>query len=181
MRAAQWPPFAICDEARRIAAKRRQAAGAAEEAAGFARSHSWQISMTPQEPIVVSIPAHHTPHPSDPPDAHEFYAALGMLSVAWGRLEGHVNGNLLTIVKFPQIAPPHKMPTKWDERRKLWERAFSEGGSATTSPRRRILVRGSRVARTKPSPRHRLQMRDPRRRRGGNCKATVALRTSRFG
>ena len=44
--------------------------------------------MTPQEPIVVSIPAHHTPHPSDPPDAHEFYAALGMLSVAWGRLEG---------------------------------------------------------------------------------------------
>ena len=84
--------------------------------------------MTPQEPIVVSIPAHHTPHPSDPPDAHEFYAALGMLSVAWGRLEGHVNGNLLTIVKLPQIAPPHKMPTKWDERRKLWERAFSEVG-----------------------------------------------------
>ena len=84
--------------------------------------------MTPQEPIVVSIPARHTPHPSDPPDAHEFYAALGMLSVAWGRLEGHVNGNLLTIVKLPQIAPPHKMPTKWDERRKLWERAFSEVG-----------------------------------------------------
>ena len=43
--------------------------------------------MTPQEPTLVSITAHRTPHPSDPPDAHVFYAVLGMLSVAWGRLE----------------------------------------------------------------------------------------------
>ena len=48
--------------------------------------------------------------------------------MAWGRLEGHVNGNLLTIVKLPEVAPPHNMPTRWEDRRKLWERAFSEVG-----------------------------------------------------
>ena len=84
--------------------------------------------MTPQEPIRVSITAHRTPHASDPPDAHVFYAALGMLSVAWGRLEGHVNGNLLTIMKFPEVAPPHNLSIKWEGRMKLWKRAFSEVG-----------------------------------------------------
>ena len=44
--------------------------------------------MTPQEPTLVSIPAYRTPHPSDLPVAHMFYAVLGMLSVARGRLEG---------------------------------------------------------------------------------------------
>jgi hypothetical protein len=81
--------------------------------------------MTPQEPIVVTIPAHHTPHQSDPPDAHVFYAALGMLSMAWGRLEGHVNGNLVMITKFPEVAPPHKL-FRWEDRRKLWGKAFSK-------------------------------------------------------
>jgi hypothetical protein len=54
-----------------------------------------------------------------------FYAALGMLSVAWGRLEGHVNGNLVMIMKFPEVAPPHKL-FRWEDRRELWERAFSK-------------------------------------------------------
>jgi hypothetical protein len=40
----------------------------------------------------LRITAHATPHNSDPSDAHEFYAMLGMLTVAWGRLEGHIIG-----------------------------------------------------------------------------------------
>ena len=52
--------------------------------------------MTPHTNVAVRIKAHNTPHHTDPADANEFYAALGMLSVAWGRLEGHVTGNLLS-------------------------------------------------------------------------------------
>ena len=48
-------------------------------------------------------------------------------------------------------------------------------------PRRRFLVRGGRVDRTKSSPLHHLEMRDPRHRRSGNCRALVALRASPFG
>ncbi len=55
--------------------------------------------MTSSSKVIV-ITAHHTPHHSDPPDAHEFYAALGRLVVAWGRFEGHLNGNLLTILSL---------------------------------------------------------------------------------
>jgi hypothetical protein len=61
-------------------------------------------------PILLCITAHSTPHQSDPPDAHEFYAVLGMLAVAWGRLEGHVIGNLLTIMNFPEVANPRPAP-----------------------------------------------------------------------
>jgi hypothetical protein len=81
--------------------------------------------MAPHQPTSVRITAHRTPHPSDPPDAHVFYAALGMLSVAWGRLEGHVNGNLLTIMNFPEMSPPARLPLNWERRRDLWKRAFS--------------------------------------------------------
>ena len=49
---------------------------------------------------LVRITAHNTPHHTDPANAGEFYAALGMLSVAWGRLEGHIIGNLLSIIEF---------------------------------------------------------------------------------
>jgi hypothetical protein len=35
-------------------------------------------------PLMVSIAAHYTPHHNDPPNATEFYAALGLFTVAWG-------------------------------------------------------------------------------------------------
>jgi len=76
-------------------------------------------------PILLRITAHSTPHQSDPPDAHEFYVVLGMLAVAWGRLEGHVIGNLLTIMNFPEVANPGPLPLAWEKRLDLWKRAFN--------------------------------------------------------
>jgi hypothetical protein len=76
-------------------------------------------------PTLLRITAHSTPHPSDPPNAHELYAALGMLAVAWGRLEGHVIGNLLTIMNFPEVANSGPLPLAWEKRLDLWKRAFN--------------------------------------------------------
>jgi len=76
-------------------------------------------------PTLLRITAHSTPHQSDPPDAHEFYAALGMLAVAWGRLEGHVIGNLLTIMNFPEVANPSPLWLAWERRLELWKQAFN--------------------------------------------------------
>jgi hypothetical protein len=81
--------------------------------------------MVSHEPAFVRIAAHGTPHHSDPPNAHEFYGLLGMLIVAWGRLEGHVIGNLLTIMNLPEVAPSGPLPLAWDRRFELWKRAFS--------------------------------------------------------
>jgi len=82
--------------------------------------------MESQLPVSLRIAAHHTPHHTDPADAHEFYAALGMLTVAWGRLEGHVIGNLLTLTNLPEMASASKAPPfQWDARLKMWTQAFS--------------------------------------------------------
>jgi hypothetical protein len=73
---------------------------------------------------LVRITAHNTPHHTDPAGAREFYAALGMLSVAWGRLEGHLAGNLLTMMNL--LTPPiDRLPFRWDERRRMWTQGFS--------------------------------------------------------
>ena len=82
--------------------------------------------MAPQQPIFIQITAHETPCLTDPPDAHEFYAALGMLAMAWGRLEGHVMGNLLSIMNFNEMQPKTPLPLAWERRRDLWTRAFTE-------------------------------------------------------
>jgi hypothetical protein len=81
--------------------------------------------MTPEPPVSLRITAHHTPHQTDPANAKEFYATLGMLVVAWGRLEGHVIGNLLTLMNSPELAPAGPLPFAWDDRLKLWTKAFS--------------------------------------------------------
>jgi hypothetical protein len=72
----------------------------------------------------VRITAHDTPHHTDPADAGEFYGALGMLSVAWGRLEGHLTGNLLTMMNLLTL-PLERLPSRWDERLNMWAEGFS--------------------------------------------------------
>jgi hypothetical protein len=74
--------------------------------------------------VLLRITAHSTPHYADPADAYQFYAALGMLSVAWGRLEGHVIGNLLTIMSLLG-APKTPSLFRWSQRLKLWRKGFS--------------------------------------------------------
>jgi hypothetical protein len=81
--------------------------------------------MTAYSNVSVRIAAHNTPHGTDPADAGEFYAALGMLSVAWGRLEGHIMGNLLTIMNLLGTAPQKPLPLRWEERLTLWKKGFS--------------------------------------------------------
>jgi hypothetical protein len=82
----------------------------------------------PRQPTLLRIPAHHTPHANDPPDAHEFYAALGMFTVAWGRFEGHIIGALLKILAMPEASaissPIPILWEKWPKRAELWEAAF---------------------------------------------------------
>lgn len=81
--------------------------------------------MVVQEPIVVRITAHATPHDSDPANANELYAALGMLIVAWGRFEGHFNGALIQILSLPEAANiAEALPISWKRRAKLWRTAF---------------------------------------------------------
>lgn len=49
-----------------------------------------------------------------------------MISVAWGRLEGHVIGNLLTIMNLLGTTTPLiPLPFRWEDRLKLWKRGFS--------------------------------------------------------
>lgn len=81
--------------------------------------------MTANPKVLLRVTAHNTPHYADPADASQFYAALGMLSVAWGRLEGHVIGNLLTITSLLGAAPKEPSLFRWDQRMKLWRKGFS--------------------------------------------------------
>jgi hypothetical protein len=76
---------------------------------------------------LLLVPAHHTPHSSDPPNAIEFYSALGQFMVAWGRFEGHFNGALLQILSLPESASLSRvtLPRTWPERAGLWTEAFN--------------------------------------------------------
>src|SRR3982074_1480741 len=66
-----------------------------------------------------------TPSPDDPPNANEFYLALGVATIAWGRLEGHFVACLMTAI---QIAKDKrlgmKLPLRWEKRAKVWKDAF---------------------------------------------------------
>jgi len=81
--------------------------------------------MAEHPEIFLRITAHHTPNHTDPPDAHTFYAALGMLSVAWGRLEGHATFNVITIINL--LGRGHGKITlfPWDQLIELWNEGFS--------------------------------------------------------
>jgi hypothetical protein len=79
----------------------------------------------PPKPALQRIHLKTTPSPDDPPNANEFYLALGVATVAWGRLEGHFNACLMTAI---QIAKDKrlgmKLPTRWEKRAKVWKDAF---------------------------------------------------------
>jgi hypothetical protein len=83
--------------------------------------------MSNNQPKSLRITAHATPMDSDPPNAHEFYAAFGMFMVAWSRLEGHVGGVLLQILTLPEAAVlKAEFPKNWKGRIELWRNAFNK-------------------------------------------------------
>ena len=79
----------------------------------------------PPKPALQRIHFKTAPSPDDPPDANEFYLALGVATVAWGRLEGHFVACLMMAM---QIAKDKrlgmKLPTRWEKRAKVWKDAF---------------------------------------------------------
>ena len=81
--------------------------------------------IPPDLNVLLRITAHNTPYHTDPVGAGSFYAALGKLSVAWGRLEGHVIINLLTIMNLLGATAEARLPFRWEDRSDLWKKGFS--------------------------------------------------------
>ena len=80
----------------------------------------------PLGPFLLRINIEHTPSPRDPKGADEYYKALGILLVAWGRLEGHFVACLLTLLAMPEgkTLGEKNLPMKWDSRAAMWGKAF---------------------------------------------------------
>jgi hypothetical protein len=79
---------------------------------------------TPQAGM-LRITIEQTPSPNDPEGTDEFYKALGILVVAWGRLEGHFVACLLMLLNLPGGKElSERLPMQFDERAKVWRQAF---------------------------------------------------------
>jgi hypothetical protein len=76
-------------------------------------------------PIGFEVRVDVTPSTSDPPDADQFYHALGMAMVAWGRLEGHFVTGLLLIINIDgHDFSNRRLPMKWEQQDKAWAHVF---------------------------------------------------------
>jgi len=81
------------------------------------------------KPGMLRVTIEQTPSPTDPEGADEFYKALGILIVAWGRLEGHFVVCLLTLLNLPggkELGT--QLPMNFDRRAILWRKAFEAIG-----------------------------------------------------
>jgi hypothetical protein len=78
----------------------------------------------PFTPHLLTTFVEPAPSPSDPPDAPDFYRALGVAIVAWGRLEGHFT---LTTITLLNLGPRKrkKFPMKWEGQVEVWREALS--------------------------------------------------------
>ncbi len=79
----------------------------------------------PRKPGLLKIQILTTPSPTDPPEADRFYWALGVATIALGRLEGHFVSclmNIIQIAKDKRIG--QKLPMKWEKREEMWRDAF---------------------------------------------------------
>jgi hypothetical protein len=74
---------------------------------------------------MLRITIQHTPSPTDPEGAGELYKALGIMIVAWGRLEGQFVLCLLTLLNLPggnELGD--QLPMHFDRRATIWRKAF---------------------------------------------------------
>jgi hypothetical protein len=78
----------------------------------------------PAEPFLFRLTVEHTPSPDDPKGADEFYRAIGIMIVAWGRLEGHFVATLLTMMTIAPSAFGTKLPMDWKARAAMWRKTF---------------------------------------------------------
>jgi len=79
---------------------------------------------SPAEPFLFRLKVEHTPSPNDPAGADEFYRALGIMVVAWGRLEGHFVTTLLLMMTVAGADLGEKLPMDWKSRSAMWRKAF---------------------------------------------------------
>jgi hypothetical protein len=84
------------------------------------------MSVTPSDvPGFLRVHSQLTPSPDDPKGADQFYRELGVLMVAWGRLEGHFVLCLITalaIAKDKKLG--YRIPHTWDQCAEKWKTAF---------------------------------------------------------
>jgi hypothetical protein len=78
-------------------------------------------------PTRLFVPVEATPSLNDPANADEFYRALGIAMVAWGRLEGHFISGLLLIINIrDHDNEGARLPMKWERQAELWNSAFEK-------------------------------------------------------
>jgi len=78
----------------------------------------------PPKPGMLRICVERTPSPNDPKGADEFYKAIGLLIVAWGRLEGHFVMCLLMLLASSEGRLGKRLPMTWKERGTVWRKGF---------------------------------------------------------
>jgi hypothetical protein len=67
----------------------------------------------------------HIPFSDDPPNAAEFYAALGKAVCLWGRLENQIAFALVSLQKFPETQNVReRLPRPWSAKVELWRKLF---------------------------------------------------------
>jgi hypothetical protein len=78
------------------------------------------------KPHIIMFNVRATPLPTDPDGAENFYYALGVLMVAWGRLEGHFTLTLINLMRIAGVnSVSHQLPISWKSRAGLWRKAFA--------------------------------------------------------
>jgi hypothetical protein len=83
--------------------------------------------VDPDKSGMLQITIEHTPSPNDPKGADQFYRALGIFIVAWGRLEGQFVVCLLSLLNLSGaqgLGLGTKLPMSFDDRAALWRKAF---------------------------------------------------------
>jgi hypothetical protein len=78
------------------------------------------------KPWLLRVQLDHTPSFNDPIGASEFYKALGIAVVAWGRLENHFLACIMAILANKETKwQAQKLPMAWAERERIWKDAFN--------------------------------------------------------
>ena len=73
---------------------------------------------------MLTVQIEDTPSPTDPPNADEFYRALGVALIASGRLEGLVNLCLINMMALAGGRLGYVLPIAWKRRADLWREAL---------------------------------------------------------
>jgi hypothetical protein len=83
----------------------------------------WRLIVMTEPLVPLRTYVEPAPSLSDPPDAPEFYQALGIAMVAWGRLEGHFTLITITLLNLG-LRKRKKFPMKREGQVEVWREAL---------------------------------------------------------